>query len=193
MYHPSRFDFMMSETGSSLFFHCVSMYVLIRLLRPEAIVETGGTPGKSSAFALRALERNNSGHLVTIDLPPPEVTSRKVSIEISHSVRPAGTGSNWCVPSHLRRRQTLLNGSSRNVLPAVIANFGAIDLFIHDSEHSYGNMLWELETAYPSVRKGGYLWSDDIETNEAWEDFCNHHELVEHNFASQGVAQKRKT
>ena len=57
-YIPSRFDFMASETGGSVFFHSVSLYAFVRLIQPKVIVETGGTPGKSSAFILRALERN---------------------------------------------------------------------------------------------------------------------------------------
>ena len=57
-YIPSRFDFMASETGGSMFFHCVSLYAFVRLVKPKIIVESGGTPGKSSAFILRALERN---------------------------------------------------------------------------------------------------------------------------------------
>lgn len=60
-YIPSLFDFMASETGGSVFFPFVSMYAFVRLIKPEIIVETGGTPGKSSAFILRALQCNRGG------------------------------------------------------------------------------------------------------------------------------------
>lgn len=192
-YRPSSLDFMTADGGSSLFFHCVSLYAFVRMVRPEAIVETGGTPGKSSAFMLRAIQHNNSGRLVTIDLPPPEGTSRRVPINLTHSMRPQGVGSNWCVPQNLKRRQTLLIGSSRVRLSPVLDELREIDLFVHDSDHSYDNMLWEFETAYPYIRIGGFLWSDDIRTNDAWQDFCHRHLLAQHDFASQGVAQKRQS
>src|SRR5438105_2401515 len=45
------------------------MYVLTRFKRPELVVETGVMHGLGSSFILRALERNASGRLVSIDLP----------------------------------------------------------------------------------------------------------------------------
>ena len=53
-----------------------------------------------------------------------------------------------------------------------------VDLFVHDSDHSYGHMLWEYSTAWPRLSGGGVLYSDDIEWNSAFRDFSqsvNHH------------------
>src|SRR5205085_9625877 len=45
------------------------LYALIRARRPSVIIETGVCNGVSSAVILTALERNQHGHLYSIDLP----------------------------------------------------------------------------------------------------------------------------
>src|SRR5271156_5195455 len=47
-----------------------AIWCLIRHLRPNHVVETGVARGFTSRFILEALERNGSGHLWSIDLPP---------------------------------------------------------------------------------------------------------------------------
>jgi hypothetical protein len=189
-YYPLPTDFMTDDRGGSLFFHSVSLYVFARLARPHMIVETGGTPGKSSAFLLRALQQNGVGELCTIDLPPQEYSlDEPTNSSEFHGRAPVGVGAAWLVPDSLRNRHSLIIGDTRVVLPHILAKLGQIDLFIHDSDHSYDHMRWELETARPYVRNGGFLWSDDIGTNTAWADFCNAHRLTPENFTSQGVAR----
>lgn len=188
-YLPLPTDFTVHPSGSTMFFHCVSMYTLVRLLRPEYVIETGGTPGKSSAFLLRALERNGHGHLYTIDLPP-QVTDLPVSPSEAHTFLPYHLSANWGVPETLRSNQTLLLGPAEKHLLTLLSKLGHIDIFLHDSDHSYSQMIFELQLAYPFVRSGGYLWADDIGTNSAWYDFCAEHALARQDFTSQGVARK---
>lgn len=52
------------------------LYVLCRISRPGVVVETGVGPGVSSTFILRALQRNRSGSLISIDLPVPYVLAK---------------------------------------------------------------------------------------------------------------------
>ncbi|MDN5698624.1 MAG: class I SAM-dependent methyltransferase [Rubrobacter sp.] len=47
-----------------------SCYLLCRLRKPEAVVETGVAHGVSSAFLLAALRVNGGGELHSVDLPP---------------------------------------------------------------------------------------------------------------------------
>ena len=189
-YIPLPTDFMVDQSGSTMFFHAVSLYAFVRLMRPEIIVETGGTPGKSSAFILRALDRNQRGHLYTIDLPPPEIRTRRLaSTSMTHSARPAGAPSNWAVPEWLRSRQTLILQPAQQALPRLLKELGSISLFIHDSDHSYSHMRWELETVYPYLQPGGFIWSDDV-TTKAWSDFCESKGLDHWEFTSQGVARR---
>lgn len=172
-----------------MFFHLVSLYALVRIIRPHAVLETGGTPGKSSAFILRALSRNGHGELCTIDLPPAQ-TNRTVTAAKATEALPGSLRSNWCVRDDLRNRQHLLLGRAQDLLPPSLERLGHVDLFIHDSDHSYAHMLWEFRTAFPFVRSGGYLWSDDILTNTAWRDFCAEVRLPGFEFLSQGVIRK---
>jgi hypothetical protein len=48
---------------------------------------------------------------------------------------------------------------------------GSIDIFIHDSEHSYENMMFEYMTAWDHLKEGGILLSDDTNLNKAFSDF----------------------
>jgi hypothetical protein len=189
-YWPMVTDFMLGDGGGSLFFHCVSLYAFVRLVRPQNIIETGGTPGKSSAFILRGLQRNCAGRLYTLDLPPkPFPADRMLQPSESFGYAPAGAGSGWLIPEFLRRGHTLITGDTRATLPMVLDESGEIDLFIHDSDHSYDHLSWELKTAHSYLRRNGFLWCDDIFTNNAWPDFCNEYGLRAQNFKSQGVAQ----
>lgn len=65
----------------------------------------------------------------------------------------------------------LLRGLSRRLRPSVVARAGALDLFIHDSLHTSGNMTLELETAWAVLRSGGALLADDIGLNAAFDSF----------------------
>lgn len=47
-----------------------TIWCLVRHLKPKRVVETGVAHGVTSRFVLEALERNGSGHLWSIDLPP---------------------------------------------------------------------------------------------------------------------------
>lgn len=190
-YFPLPTDFMVATDGSSMFFSCVALYALTRIMRPEKIVETGGTPGKSSAFILRALERNRAGHLWTVDLAPPAAGGRDLKPGEGHSFTPDGLGSGWAIPGPLLERHTIVLGDAREKLPPLLESLKSIDLFIHDSDHSYGHMMWEFEAAYPYVRPGGVMWSDDILGHSAWPDFCRSHALERCDFTSQGAACKR--
>lgn len=190
-YLPLPTDFMVEPTGGgSMFFHLVTLYALLRIVRPRTVVETGGTPGKSSAFILRALDRNEEGELHTIDLPPKSVGSRSIEPSQITEALPEGLGTGWCVPDGLRSRHHVLLGPAQEHLPRLLRRLGCVDVFIHDSDHSYSHMQWEFRMAFPFLRTGGYLWSDDILGNAAWDDFCREAGLDGRRFLSQGVVRK---
>lgn len=131
-------------------------YAVSRALRPGIVAETGVCYGVTSAYLLAALDANRDGHLYSIDLPP--------------------LGKNgddfvgWMVPNDLRSRWTLRRGTSRRLLGPLLEQVGHVDLFIHDSLHTYRNMAAEFEAAWPALRPGGILISDDIEGNEAFHE-----------------------
>lgn len=88
----------------------VAWYVLIRILKPSTVVETGTDLGLGAVVLGRALERNGFGQVVTVDTNPE-------SGSLLDSFRD--------LP--IERRV----GSSLEIIPKV----GPIDFFIHDSDH----------------------------------------------------------
>ena len=80
---------------------------------------------------------------------------------MSHERLPKGLSAGWCVPDWLKSRQHLLLGRAEELLASLLEELGEIDVFIHDSLHTYEHMTWEFETAWPYIREGGFLWSDD--------------------------------
>jgi predicted O-methyltransferase YrrM len=133
-------------------------YMIVRGLEPDVILETGVAGGVTSAYILAALEDNGHGRLVSIDLPPLPLES-------------AGLVGHF-VPGDWRGRWSYHRGSSRRLLPQLLAELGAVDVFVHDSDHSYANMRWELETAWSSLRPGGLVVADDVQTHRAFADMA---------------------
>jgi predicted O-methyltransferase YrrM len=134
-------------------------YAAIRALQPEIVVETGVANGVSSAHILLALQKNGRGVLYSVGLDDPQYL-------------PAGRPLGWIVPESLKSRWNLLAGDSRALLPPLLAKLGTIDIFIHDSLHTYEHMLWEYRTAFPYLRPGGLLFSDDAAWNPAFSEYC---------------------
>jgi predicted O-methyltransferase YrrM len=131
-------------------------YLTCRALRPDVVVETGVAYGITSTYILQALEQNGRGRLVSVDLPP---LSRQ-------SARFVGI----VIPSSLQHRWDLRVGVSRRVLPQLLRDVGSVDLFVHDSLHTYWNMRREFELVWPRLRPGGVLIADDVQTNPAFRE-----------------------
>lgn len=129
------------------------LYALCRALRPAVVVETGVAYGQSSALVLRAMEVNGEGVLHSVDLPPRSEAAPYV-------------GS--LVPNELRRRWKLHRGATRRVLPGLLRELGRVDLFIHDSRHTYLNIMRELRAVRPYLAAPGVVVADDIERSAAW-------------------------
>jgi len=133
---------------------CATLYGLVRWLRPTVIVESGGFIGMSSAFILKALV----DELATAEL---------YSIELSEDCEQGAL-----IPEQLRSSERFVpmrgrieDFLERNELPK------SIDMFLHDSSHSYRHMLWEFRQFWPRLRDGGLLVSHDVHMNAAFPEF----------------------
>jgi len=164
-------------------------YLLVRVIQPKCILETGVASGFSSAVILLALEANGIGELISIDYPAYAETLRQIRFDLTHypwglnrsSVKrlaryvigrkpfiPKGRNAGWIVPEGLRERWRLLEGMSQAHLPHINST---PEIFIHDSDHSAVNMRYELDWAAQNVRPGGVVLCDNIELSDAWTEF----------------------
>lgn len=134
-------------------------YLVCRALKPELVVETGVLYGVTSAYVLKALATNGRGLLHSIDLPP----ARDGSEDLVGCL----------VPSHLRSHWRLHRGASRRLLPDLLPTLPSIDVFIHDSLHTFRNMRWEFQAVDPYLAAGAVVISDDVEGNAAFGE-CYH-------------------
>lgn len=160
---PYHFETFAPASGGSELFTMNVMYLIARLTRPDIIVETGGAFGKSTVYFLQALEENGKGVLYTLDLHPDQVGK--------YTWWPAGKPSCFLVPPHLQSRHRLILGDAKETLPPLLQSLGKIDIFQHDSDHSYEHMLFEYRTAWLYLEPEGILLSDDIRNNPAFVEF----------------------
>jgi predicted O-methyltransferase YrrM len=153
------------------------LYLLVRELRPSVFIETGVSRGASSAFILAAMHENGLGKLYSIDLPPTEASVGAASMHGRRGVRLSdgqffeAQGIGDLVPEYLRDRWELILGDARTELPLLLQRAGKIDVFFHDSLHTYDHMKFEFEAAWPHLSPGGLLISHDVVWNPAWREF----------------------
>lgn len=137
------------------------VYVCVRTLKPLIMVETGVASGSSTCYILHAMELNRKGVLYSID----------VSGINPGAIVPNGKETGWLVPSELKYRWKLIVGKSQERLLPLLKALKSVDAFLHDSEHTFETMMFEYETVWVYLKKGGLLLSDDVNWNMAFYDF----------------------
>lgn len=151
----------------------VLLYLVVRSLRPQRVVETGVEYGWSSRAILSALDANGEGRLSSIDLPTVGAgrTYSDGTFVRAHVDAVADTGR--AVPAYLRDRWDLRVVATPEESTAALVDVTkeGIDMFLHDSEHSYENMTKEFQIAWAALRPSGVLYSDDADWNAALQDF----------------------
>ena len=148
-----------------------AQYALVRVIGASTFVETGVLHGLTSAFVLNALSQNDSGRLISIDLPS-TFEGGVANRDGFEDTLPPGLPPGWVVSDDLRKFWSLRIGSSRELLPTVCREAGSIDIFLHDSEHTLSTMTFEFETVWPYIRNDGLLIADNIDCNTSFFDFC---------------------
>ncbi|MGA8303634.1 MAG: class I SAM-dependent methyltransferase [Thermoplasmata archaeon] len=145
----------------------LELYALARLLRPAHVVEVGVSSGVSSAYFLRALERNGHGTLHSVDRPKPEGRRRPGSSAQGGSWSiPAGRSSGWAVPFSLRKRWDLRLGDKAEVLPLLAEELDRIDLFLYDVPHGHPQAFREFSVINPRFHRGSVALADHGGTHE---------------------------
>ena len=128
------------------------LYSLIRSKKPKVIVETGVANGVSSFIILSAIDSNQTGNLVSFDIQ-----------ENVGNLIPENLKKNWKLEVIMPDKKSLIDAAKE---------IGNIDLFIHDSDHSYSWQLFEYKLFWEKLTQNGILVSDDIDDSFAFYDFC---------------------
>ena len=140
------------------------IYFFVRIVKPDVMLETGVAHGVSSWTILNGMHKNQKGKLISIDLP--NLDTKKVFNVENFSRQPG-----WVVPEFLRSRWELQLGKSSDLMPPLLKRLGSIDIFFHDSDHSYENMKFEFNAVADFVKPGGLILSDDVHKNTAFREF----------------------
>lgn len=167
------------------------IYALIRHLMPENVVETGVANGVSSTIILTALDLNKKGKLHSVDLPTTYWENTPYRNEDKVQVKNNDVG--WIIPQNLRSRWMLNIGKSEEKLPDIFNHIKKCEIFFHDSEHSYENMMFEFKVAWPNLTKGGIIIADDVHRNKAFGDFANRYktEIISLKIGQFGLIMKK--
>lgn len=122
-------------------------YAVIRATQPDHVVETGTHLGLGSCVIATALLRNGHGRLTTIDIDP----------EAGYLI-----GEPW---ANVIDRRT---GSSVDVL----TELSEVDMFLHDSLHTYDYETRELAAVEPNLRANAIILSDNAHESSALSDWA---------------------
>jgi predicted O-methyltransferase YrrM len=169
------------------------LYWVVRRLRPKVIVQTGVSNGLSSAFMMLALAKNgDNGVLHAIDQAhvfDPNNPDWTRPGEVYGVAIPHGQTSGWMVPDRYRDRCFVEQGDATVLLPKLVDRLASIDMFFHDSDHTYSHMMFEFEQATRKLSRGGAVVADDVSWNASLWDFAEARGVPAYNYRGTiGVA-----
>jgi len=121
------------------------IYYIIRCLKPNKVVETGVLHGLTTMWILKALRDNKKGKLFSIDIKTSD-WKKYFKIKMGPGAIydldfPKNENPGWIIPEYLKNRWKLIYGPSHKY----VNKFKNVNLFIHDSDHSYKNVKNEVE------------------------------------------------
>jgi hypothetical protein len=163
------------------------LYPMCIHVRPVNVVETGVHHGVSSAFILAALQKTG-GRLYSIDLPNAEYKTDKGKIQRDMLLAPE---PGFLVPDRLKANWKLELGDSKDKLQGLLSSIDRLDIFHHDSMHTYEHMMFEYDVAWGRLSDNGLLLSHDIDWCSAFVDFCSTRNIDYLIHKGVGVAWKR--
>lgn len=134
------------------------LFDLVRLLGANKVIETGVAYGWSSLAILNAMELNNNGNLISVDMPYPKMGNEK-SVGI-------------VVPEYLKKRWSLIREPDRRgIIKAIKIAGGEIDLCHYDSDKNWWGRAYAFPLLWSALKHGGLFISDDIQDNMFFAEF----------------------
>jgi len=117
-------------------------YAIIRAVQPRHVVETGTDKGLGSLVLASALIRNGSGRLTTIDI---------------------NSSAGYLIRGRYADVVDVRVGDSLPILAAV----NEVDVFLHDSLHTFDHETREYRAVAPRLADGGLVLSDNAHATPA--------------------------
>ncbi|MBE3122250.1 MAG: class I SAM-dependent methyltransferase [Thermoplasmata archaeon] len=148
----------------------IILYILVRLNRPSVCLETGVFYGGTTCFILNALRRNHFGKLISIDLPrnSDDKMSRHYLVGDSEDI-PQGLDIGFIVHPAQKERWTLIRGNSLEEIPRLNEK---IDLYNHDSDHSFAFIKQEMTLVWEKLNSNALIMADDLDWSNGFYSFC---------------------
>jgi hypothetical protein len=122
-------------------------YAIVRAIQPGHVVETGTHLGLGSCVIAAALLRNGHGFLTTIDIDP----------EAGYLI-----GEPWA---------GVIDHRTDNSVDA-LGKLDDVDMFLHDSLHTYDYETEELTAVEPKLRTNAVILSDNAHQSSALSDWA---------------------
>lgn len=128
------------------------IYSIVRTRKPEIFLETGVANGITSLLILSGMRSNGNGKLISFD----------VSDDVGQ-----------VIPLELRKRWDLriLKKPFKTSFLKELNLIQQVDMFCHDSDHSFKWQSFEYNSVFDYMRKGGMMLSDDIDSSYAFVEF----------------------
>jgi len=145
-----------------------TLYSLIRAMTPRVVLETGVANGHSTFLVLNALRANGTGVLYSTDID-----------EECGGLLDGTDRRQW-------NFRLLKRGRARHGFRDVVREAGKVDLFYHDSDHSYAAQHYEYQTVRAAMQGGSIFGSDDVDASYAFVDFCRQ-EVIEPTVLLDGI------
>lgn len=154
----------------------IILYVLVRHYRPACCLETGVFYGGTTCFILNALRRNNYGKLISIDLPRIESDNfnpkhHKVG-DSEYIPKPLDVG--FLVHPAQKKHWKLICGNSLDEIPRIDEQ---IDLYNHDSDHSFAFVKKEMSLVLYKLNRDAIIMADDLDWSNGFYSFCVENKL----------------
>lgn len=108
------------------------------------------------------------------------------------TILPFGCQPGWLIPEYLKPRHRLVLGDSRQLLPKMLIEYPRIDIFFHDSLHTFDHMYFEYSAAWSHIEDGGLLITDDIYWSTAFHRFCKEQKSKYVRIESFGATRKQR-
>lgn len=127
----------------------LAWYCIVRIIKPNLVVETGVHNGLGGTVILLGLQKNGFGKYIGIDINP---------------------HSGEMIPSQLCESSEIIIADSTNLHQILSPN--SVDLLITDSDHRYEFEMQELLNAQSILSKNSVIISDNSHDSTALLDFA---------------------